>query len=65
MKMETVLLSRQRICYLVNLVHRDQAMPVRQKEDYYTCTACGGTVSMQHKFCSHCGQRVDTGVIAL
>lgn len=33
--------------------------------EYYKCPVCGGSVYKGHKFCSTCGQAIDTEVIAL
>lgn len=67
--METVELSRKRICYLVDLVHRDEAKPVhRIRENYaniFYCPSCRSIIAVSDKFCSRCGQRVDVNTIAL
>lgn len=66
--METVELSRKRICYLVDLVHRDEAKPVRRirknYENIFYCPSCKYIVAKTDHFCSKCGQRIDVNTIA-
>lgn len=73
--METVKLSRARICYLVELIRRDEEKPIIKDDSVFgdpaldRCPKCKGILAYSGvegtHFCPYCGQRVDVNTYQL
>ena len=62
----TVTLSTFEIAHINGLLDRDEPMSAKQNDkSYMECPKCGHSVTSYNKFCSECGQRIDTQNIAL
>ena len=72
-KVEIAPMPIEQVTYINELVERDTPIAPRTKKwEYngeerisYYCTMCNESLSAGDKFCSECGQRIDTENIAL